>query len=124
MNKYSKVFKILLFFLIFMSFCVNAFASSSIEKKLELFEKRIEFESDVSAITVFVSFMLIIVGFIIIILCICLYKKIPKTLLYILFAVSVVTICVVTTLYGDELTSFCEQIITYQMKLLNSKGIL
>ena len=103
------------------SLSINSLAASNdIEEALENFEKRIEFESDVSVITILICFIMILVFLIIIITFLIFHSKIPSTFLYIVVAVSIVGISIIVTLYGEELTVFCEKIIEYQMNMVNN----
>lgn len=116
-----SIFKIVLIFLFGISLCVNSFAvSNDIEKALEDFEKRIEFESDVSVITILICFMMIFILVIIIVIFLIFHSKIPSTFLYIVVAMSIVGISIISTLYGEELTVFCEKILEYQMNIVNN----
>ena len=86
----------------------------------EDFEKRIEFESDVSVITILICFMMIFIFVIIIVIFLIFHSKIPSTFLYIVVAMSIVGISIISTLYGEELTVFCEKILEYQMNIVNN----
>ena len=122
-NKCCSYLKIFLIFGFLISFTTQSLAATDLEKTLESFENRIEFESDISVITIFGSFMLILVAIALIIILIILYKKIPKTVIYIGVTLSIVVICVIAILYGEELSEFCQKIMSYQMKVMNSRLI-
>lgn len=124
MKKIYSILKILLIFLFCISLSINSLAASNdIEEALENFEKRIEFESDVSVITILICFIMILVFLIIIITFLIFHSKIPSTFLYIVVAVSIVGISIIATLYGEELTVFCEKVIEYQMNMVNNNMI-
>ena len=122
-NKCSVYIKIFFIFIFLISFTTQCFAAISLEKTLVSFEKGIEFESDVSVITIFSCFILILFAIALIIILIILYKKIPKTVAYIGITLSIVAICVIAILYGEELSEFCQKIMSYQMKIMNSRLI-
>lgn len=115
---------LLIIFTLFSDAFYPSYAVISLENALDNLGDRIEFESEVSMMTIFICFVLIIVFVVLIITLLLLHKKIPSTPLYIIIASLVIAISVIATIYGDELMIFCQALIDIQMSIVNDKMMI
>ena len=122
LEKCFNIIKILLVVFTIMNCLFNhSYAAIELDRALENLGDRIEFESEVDMMTIFISFILIIVFIILIITLLIFHKKIPSTPLYIIIASLVIGISVIATLFGKELLNFCQALIDIQMSIVNDK---
>lgn len=122
LEKCFNIIKILLIVFTVMNCLFNhSYAAISLERALDNLSDRIEFESEVDIMTVFISFILIIVFTILIITLLIFHKKIPSTPLYIIIASLVIGISFIATLFGEEILSFCQALNDIQMSIVNDK---
>lgn len=117
-DKNKVLLKILFAFLIIINFCDISMATESLDNKLELLEKRLNLESEVNILTIIICFILVVAAFFTIIISLFFYNKIPKTVLYIMITICVLIISVVSILFGEEMTAFCNNILEYQMQMV------
>lgn len=117
-DKNKVLLKILFAFLIIINFCDISMATESFDNKLELLEKRLNLESEVNILTIIICFILVVAAFFTIIISLFFYNKIPRTVLYIMITISVLIISVVSILFGEEMTEFCNNILEYQMQMV------
>ena len=117
-DKNKVLLKILFAFLIIINFCDISMATESLDNKLELLEKRLNLESEVNILTIIICFILVVAAFFTIIISLLFYNKIPKTVLYIMITICVLIISVVSILFGEEMTEFCNNILEYQMQMV------
>lgn len=117
-DKNKVLLKILFAFLIIINFCDISMATESFDNKLELLEKRLNLESEVNILTIIICFILVVAAFFTIIISLLFYNKIPKTVLYIMITICVLIISVVSILFGEEMTEFCNNILEYQMQMV------
>ena len=117
-DKNKVLLKILFAFLIIINFCDISMATESFDNKLELLEKRLNLESEVNILTIIICFILVVAAFFTIIISLLFYNKIPKIVLYIMITICVLIISVVSILFGEEMTEFCNNILEYQMQMV------
>lgn len=117
-DKNKVLLKILFAFLIIINFCDISMATESLDNKLELLEKRLNLESEVNILTIIICFILVVAAFFTIIISLFFYNKIPRTVLYIMITICVLIISVVSILFGEEMTVFCNNILEYQMQMV------
>lgn len=117
-DKNKVLLKILFAFLIIINFCDISMATESFDNKLELLEERLNLESEVNILTIIICFILVVAAFFTIIISLLFYNKIPKTVLYIMITICVLIISVVSILFGEEMTEFCNNILEYQMQMV------
>lgn len=117
-DKNKVLLKILFAFLIIINFCDISMATESFDNKLELLEKRLNLESEVNILTIIICFILVVAAFFTIIISLLFYNKMPKTVLYIMITICVLIISVVSILFGEEMTEFCNNILEYQMQMV------
>ena len=117
-DKNKVLLKILFAFLIIINFCDISMATESLDNKLELLEKRLNLESEVNILTIIICFILVVAAFFTIIISLFFYNKIPRTVLYIMITICVLIISVVSILFGEEMTEFCNNILEYQMQMV------
>lgn len=117
-DKNKVLLKILFAFLIIINFCDISMAAESFDNKLELLEKRLNLESEVNILTIIICFILVVAAFFTIIISLFFYNKIPRAVLYIMITICVLIICVVSILFGEEMTVFCNNILEYQMQMV------
>ena len=117
-DKNKVLLKILFAFLIIINFCDISMATESFDNKLELLEERLNLESEVNILTIIICFILVVAAFFTIIISLLFYNKIPKIVLYIMITICVLIISVVSILFGEEMTEFCNNILEYQMQMV------
>lgn len=117
-DKNKVLLKILFAFLIIINFCDISMATESLDNKLELLEKNLNLESEVNILTIIICFILVVAAFFTIIISLFFYNKIPRTVLYIMITICVLIISVVSILFGEEMTEFCNNILEYQMQMV------
>ena len=120
-EKNKVLLKILFVFLIIINFCEISFATENFENKLELLERRLNIETGVSILTIIICFVLVVAAFFTIIVSLFFYNKIPRTALYIIITICILIICVISILFGEEMTVFCNDVLEYQMQMVGKK---
>ena len=120
-EKNKVLLKILFVFLIIINFCEISFAIENFENKLELLERRLNIETGVSILTIIICFVLVVAAFFTIIVSLFFYNKIPRTALYIIITICILIICVISILFGEEMTVFCNDVLEYQMQMVGKK---
>lgn len=114
--------KIVTLFILLINFTVNSYAMS-FEKRIELLENRFDLSSDVKVTTVLICLVILLISMAVIAFVIFLHKKIPVKISYILITLSIVSICVISILFGDEVLEFCNDILEYQTGILENQMI-
>ena len=120
-EKNKVLLKILFVFLIIINFCEISFATENFENKLELLERRLNIETGVSILTIIICFVLVVAAFFTIIVSLFFYNKIPRTALYVIITICILIICVISILFGEEMTVFCNDGLEYQMQMVGKK---
>lgn len=120
-EKNKVLLKILFVFLIIINFCEISFATENFENKLELLERRLNIETGVSILTIIICFVLVVAAFFTIIVSLFFYNKIPRTALYVIITICILIICVISILFGEEMTVFCNDVLEYQMQMVGKK---
>ena len=120
-EKNKVLLKILFVFLIIINFCEISFATENFENKLELLERRLNIETGVSILTIIICFVLVVAAFFTIIVSLFFYNKIPRTALYVIITICILIICVISILFGEEMTVFCNDVLEYQMQMDGKK---
>ena len=120
-EKNKVLLKILFVFLIIINFCEISFATENFDNKLELLERRLNIETGVSILTIIICFVLVVAAFFTIIVSLFFYNKIPRTALYVIITICILIICVISILFGEEMTVFCNDVLEYQMQMVGKK---
>lgn len=120
-EKNKVLLKILFVFLIIINFCDISFATENFDNKLELLERRLNIETEVSILTIIICFILVVTAFFTIVISLFFYNKIPRTVLYIIITICILIISVISILFGEEMTDFCDSILKYQMQMVGKK---
>lgn len=121
-NLNYMLIKIVSLFILLISFAINSYAMS-FGKRIEILENRFDLSSDVKVTTIIICLIILLIAISVIAFVIFLHKKIPAKISYILVTLSVVSICVISILFGDEVLEFCNEILEYQIGLLETQMI-
>ena len=104
--------KVLILFLVLINFSIVSMAGTGLSDRLGLLEKRFGAEFETNIITLIVL-LLVIFLFIFI-------NKIQRKLAYCIIVISFLIISIISILYGEEISTFSNMIIKYQMDLVNN----
>ena len=117
----NKIYiKVLILFLVLINFSIVSMAGTSLSDRLGLLEKRFGAEFETNIITLMVLLLVIFLFIFIVLFTVIFINQIPRKLAYCIIVISFLIISIISILYGEEISSFSNMIIKYQMDLVNN----
>lgn len=112
--------KVLILFLVLINFSIVSMAGTGLSDRLGLLEKRFGAEFETNIITLIVLLLVIFLFIFIVLFTVIFINKIPRKLAYCIIVISFLIISIISILYGEEISTFSNMIIKYQMDLVNN----